>query len=156
MNKNKVLTIIACIVLAIIVIAIIIVKHGNIVDKRTNSKNPIIGNSNTNKTTNKVDEKIDYVEQISVYNAAEYMDQSTIKDFEKEYKIKVNYKEFESNESMYADFVKNSSKYDVLVPSDYIIDSLIKENICAFFFPLSVNWAYYGQGLKYSECISIN
>lgn len=128
MNKNKVLTIIACIVLAIIVIAIIIVKHGNIVDKRTNSKNPIIGNSNTNKTTNKVDEKIDYVEQISVYNAAEYMDQSTIKDFEKEYKIKVNYKEFESNESMYADFVKNSSKYDVLVPSDYMIDRLIKEN----------------------------
>ena len=56
------------------------------------------------------------------------MNQSTIKDFEKEYKIKVNYKEFESNEDMYKDFISNSSKYDVLVPSDYMIDRLIKEN----------------------------
>lgn len=123
MNKNKILTIIACIVLAIIVVAIIIVKQG-----KNNTKNPTIGGSNTSKVSNKVEEKIDYKEEISVYNAAEYMNQSTIKDFEKEYKIKVNYKEFESNEDMYKDFISNSSKYDVLVPSDYMIDRLIKEN----------------------------
>ena len=127
MNKNKILTIISCIVLAIIVIAIIIVKLGNNTNINTNKKNPIIGQSNISKTTNKVEEKINYVEEISVYNAAEYMDQDTIKDFEKEYKIKVNYKEFESNEAMYEDFVRNSNKYDVLVPSDYMIDRLIKE-----------------------------
>ena len=37
MNKNKILTIIACIVLAIIVVAIIIVKQG-----KNNTKNPNI------------------------------------------------------------------------------------------------------------------
>ena len=120
MDKNKILTIISCIVLAVIVVAIVIVKQG-----KNNTKNPTIGDSN--KVANKVDEKIDYKEEISVYNAAEYMNLSTIKDFEKEYKIKVNYKEFESNEDMYKDFVNNSSKYDVLVPSDYMIDRLIKE-----------------------------
>ena len=123
MDKNKILTIIACVVLAIIVVAIIIVKTG-----KTNTTNPKITNQNTNVQTNKNEEKIDYIGEINVYNAAEYMDKSTIKDFEKEYKIKVNYKEFESNEAMYEDFVKNSSKYDVLVPSDYMIDRLIKEN----------------------------
>ena len=123
MNKDKILTIVACIVLAIVVIAIIIVK---LEKKKTN--NPSIENINTSKISTKTEEKINYVEEISVYNAAEYMDQSTIKDFEREYKIKVNYKEFESNESMYEDFVKNSSKYDILVPSDYMIDRLIKEN----------------------------
>lgn len=123
MNKNKILTIIACIVLAIIVVAIIIVKQG-----KSSTTNPKITTQNTTGKTNKQEEKIDYVEEISVYNAAEYMNESTIKDFEREYKIKVNYKEFESNESMYDDFVKNSNKYDVLVPSDYMIDRLIKEN----------------------------
>ena len=123
MDKNKILTIIACIVLAVIVVAIIIVRQG-----KNNTKNPAIGNSNISKTTNKLDEKIDYIEEISVYNAAEYINQSTIKDFEKEYKIKVNYNEFESNEAMYDDIVNNSSKYDILVPSDYMIDRLIKEN----------------------------
>ena len=94
------------------VFAIIIVKLGNNTNTKKNSKNPIIGNSNISKTTNKAEEKINYIEEISVYNAAEYMEKSTIKDFEKEYKIKVNYREFESNEAMYVDFVNNSNKYE--------------------------------------------
>ena len=83
---------------------------------------------NTEKNKNKKEEKIDYIEEINVYNAAEYMDMSTVKDFERQYKIKVNYDEFESNESMYGEIVSNPNKYDVLVPSDYMIDRLIKEN----------------------------
>ena len=123
MDKNKILTIIACVVLAIIVVAIVIVKMG-----KSDTVNPKITTQNTTGQTNKKEEKIDYVEEITVYNAAEYMNKDTIKDFEKEYKIKVNYKEFESNEAMYDDFIKNPNSYDVLVPSDYMIDRLIKEN----------------------------
>ena len=123
MNKDKILTIIACIVLLMVIIAIVIVKM-----PKNNQKNPTIKDTSISKTSNKVEEKINYIEEISVYNAAEYMDPETIQDFEKEYKIKVKYKEFESNESMYADFVKNSNNYDVLIPSDYMIDRLIKEN----------------------------
>ena len=84
--------------------------------------------SKTGKTsTTKKEEPINYIGELRVYNAAEYMDLSTVKDFEKEYKIKVIYDEFESNEKMYEDVVKNPSNYDVLVPSDYMIDRLIKE-----------------------------
>lgn len=75
----------------------------------------------------KKEEPINYVGELRVYNAAEYMDMSTVKDFEKEYKIKVIYDEFESNESLYDDVTRNASNYDVLVPSDYMIDRLIKE-----------------------------
>ena len=122
-KSNKVLTIIACIVLALIVIAIIVVKTN-----KSSTTNPKITIQNTASSQNNPEEKINYIEEISVYNAAEYMNPSTIKDFEKEYKIKVNYKEFESNESMYNDIIKNPNSYDVLVPSDYMIDRLIKEN----------------------------
>ncbi len=123
MDKNKILTIIACIVLAVIIIAIVFVKMN-----KPNTKNPKIITQSNAKAVNAYEEKINYVEEISVYNAAEYMDASTIRDFEKEYKIKVNYKEFESNEAMYDDFIKSPNKYDILVPSDYMIDRLIKEN----------------------------
>ena len=36
---------------------------------------------------------------------------------------------FESNESMYKDVSANREKYDVLVPSDYMIDRLIQEGL---------------------------
>ena len=62
-----------------------------------------------------------------------YLFYEELKDTDLDYielveKRKVQYKEFESNESMYEDFVKNPNSYDILVPSDYMIDRLIKEN----------------------------
>ncbi len=68
-----------------------------------------------------------YKETLRVYNAAEYIDQSTIVDFEKEYKIRVEYAEFESNETLYSNISSTPNAYDVLVPSDYMVDRLIKE-----------------------------
>ena len=89
-------------------------------------------NSNNKKTNNNANsehekERQKYTQVLNVYNAAEYIDTSTITDFEKEYKVRVEYSEFESNEDMYNDISKNPNKYDVLVPSDYMIDRLIKE-----------------------------
>ena len=88
------------------------------------------GSNEKNKTSKpkKAEEVINYIGELRVYNAAEYMDMSTIKDFEREYKIHVIYKEFESNESLYTDIVSHPNDYDVLVPSDYMIDRLIKED----------------------------
>lgn len=73
-------------------------------------------------------EKIDYTEVLRVYNASEYIDKTTIADFEREFAIKVEYFEFESNEDMYNEISKNPNAYDVLVPSDYMVDRLIKES----------------------------
>jgi spermidine/putrescine-binding protein len=66
-------------------------------------------------------------ETLRVYNASEYMDMTTIRDFEKEYNIRVEYAEFESNEDMYREISRAPDAYDVLIPSDYMIDRLIKE-----------------------------
>ncbi len=72
---------------------------------------------------------IQYVGTLRVYNASEYIDLDTLADFEAEYAIKVEYSEFESNEAMYEAVSKNPGAYDVLVPSDYTIDRLIKEGM---------------------------
>ena len=121
--KNKIL-IIVTVILGIVFFAMLYLttKMGT-----TNSQKEKWSLNNKNENI-KQEERIDYKSELNVYNAAEYMDMDTVKDFEKKYKVKVNYKEFESNESMYSDFVNNSNSYDVLIPSDYMIDRLIQEN----------------------------
>lgn len=83
-------------------------------------------------TSNKTDyvenaDRVNYTETLKVYNASEYIDMTTIADFEKEFAVRVEYVEFESNEDMYDEVSKNPSAYDILIPSDYMIDRLIKE-----------------------------
>jgi len=87
----------------------------------TNNKTP--GNDST-----KNDSSIAYTETLRVYNASEYIDITTLADFEKEFAVKIEYAEFESNEDMYSEISNNPNGYDVLVPSDYMIDRLIKED----------------------------
>ena len=123
--KNSKFLILLIIILLILVLGLSFLLYSKNINSNNNNT---VGSTKTKTNSTKVEEKIDYVEELRVYNAAEYMDMSTIKDFEKKYKIKIIYKEFESNEAMYSDFANNPNAYDVLVPSDYMIDRLIQEN----------------------------
>ena len=84
------------------------------------------GGASSAKTASK-ETPINYTETIKVFNAGEYMDKTTVQDFEREFQIKVVYEEFESNEDLYDKIAGNPGAYDVLVPSDYTVDRLIKE-----------------------------
>lgn len=64
---------------------------------------------------------------LRVFNSGEYMDSNLIEKFEKENDCDVVYETFDSNESMYTK-LQSGSVYDVLVPSDYMIERLIKED----------------------------
>jgi spermidine/putrescine transport system substrate-binding protein len=66
---------------------------------------------------------------LKVYNWGDYIDKSVIDDFEKEYKIKVIYDEFATNEDMYAKLKAGGSDYDVVIPSDYMIKRMIDEGM---------------------------
>lgn len=81
------------------------------------------------------------VKTLYVYNWGEYIsdgsDGSTDvnKEFEKYYyetygeKIKVNYSTYSSNEDMYAKLSSGAASYDVVIPSDYMIERMIKEGM---------------------------
>ncbi len=64
---------------------------------------------------------------LKVYNAGEYIDLSLLEEFEEEYGCTVIYETFESNEMMYTKLSSGES-YDILIPSDYMIERLIKED----------------------------
>ena len=74
---------------------------------------------------------------INVYNWGEYISdgsEGTIDvnaEFEKEYGIKVNYTNFDSNENMYNKLKSGGANYDVIIPSEYMIAKLISEDMLA-------------------------
>lgn len=68
-------------------------------------------------------------EKLYVYNWGEYIDESILKDFEKETGIKVIYETFTQNEDMYMRIKEGGSNYDVVVPSDYMIERMISEDM---------------------------
>ena len=65
---------------------------------------------------------------LRVFNSGEYMDPELIEDFEKEYHCKIIYETYDSNETMYTKLM-SGSEYDILVPSDYMIERLIREDM---------------------------
>lgn len=65
--------------------------------------------------------------ELRIFNAGEYIDSVLLTEFEEKYNCEVVYETFDSNESMYTK-LQSGSKYDVLVPSDYMIERLIKED----------------------------
>lgn len=70
----------------------------------------------------------DYDATINVYNWGEYIDPDVIEMFQDEFNIKVNYQTFTTNEDMYVKVSSGSGDYDVLFPSDYMIERLIEED----------------------------
>ena len=70
-----------------------------------------------------------------VYNWGEYISDGedgsldVNKAFEEKYGIKVAYDTFENNEVMYSKIKGGGVKYDVLIPSDYMIERLIAEDM---------------------------
>lgn len=68
-------------------------------------------------------------ETLTVYNWADYIDESVIRDFEKEYDVKVIYETFSTNEDMYVKLKSGGANYDVAFPSDYMIERMIKEDM---------------------------
>lgn len=63
-----------------------------------------------------------------LYNWGEYTGENIIRDFEEETGATVVQESFDSNEQMYIK-VANQEPYDVLVPSDYMIERLIDEDL---------------------------
>lgn len=67
---------------------------------------------------------------LNIYNVGDYIDTDVIKMFEKENpNIKINYETFYTNEEMYIKVANKSTAYDVIVPSDYMVERLISEDL---------------------------
>lgn len=69
--------------------------------------------------------------EVIVFNWGEYIDPETLTLFEEETGIKVVYEEFDTNETMYPKVEAGASAYDVICPSDYMIQKMIDNDLLA-------------------------
>ncbi len=74
--------------------------------------------------------------EINVFNWGEYISDSyedgcidVNREFEKLTGIKVNYVTYESNEDMYPKIKNGGASYDIIIPSDYMIERMISEDM---------------------------
>ena len=75
---------------------------------------------------------------INVYNWGQYISDGgeegsmdVVAEFEELTGIKVNYTNYATNEEMYAKLKSGGNKYDIIIPSDYMIGKLIEEGLLA-------------------------
>ncbi len=72
---------------------------------------------------------------LNVYNWGEYISDGgegtldVIAEFEEISGIKVTYTTYETNEDLYAKLSSSNSRYDIIIPSDYMIARMINENM---------------------------
>ncbi len=72
---------------------------------------------------------------LNVFNWGEYMSlgqdgaMHVNKEFEARTGIKVNYQTFDNNEGMYTKLKSGGANYDVIIPSDYMIAKMVKEDM---------------------------
>lgn len=94
---------------------------------------------------------------LNVYNWGEYIDDEevdVITEFERLTGCDVNYTTFESNENMYSKLSGGGVSYDIVIPSDYMIERLISEEMLESLDYTNIpNYEKYFNGEKYGHLI---
>lgn len=68
-------------------------------------------------------------EVIYVYNWGDYIDEDVLKIFEDETGIRVIYETYATNEEMYTKISRGGTNYDIAIPSEYMIEKMIRESL---------------------------
>lgn len=68
-------------------------------------------------------------EALNIYTWADYIAPDTIANFERETGIKVNYSVFDTNEVLATTLLTGHTNYDIVVPSDFFFERLMKAGV---------------------------
>lgn len=87
--------------------------------------------------------------ELKVFNWGEYMSQDLIKNFEKEYGVKVIYDTYSANQEMYTKLKGGAVSYDVVFPTDYFVEQMIKDDFLQELDMENIpNFKYVSDSLK--------
>jgi spermidine/putrescine-binding protein len=87
-------------------------------------------------------------EKLYVLNWGEYMNPDLIDKFETENNVKVVYEEVGSNEEMEIKLKQGITDYDIMIPSEYMIDKLSQENLL---LPINYNLLTNLESVEFFE-----
>ena len=70
-------------------------------------------------------------DSITVFNCYDYIDENLLYEFTDETGIDVQYVNYTTNEEMYVKLMAGATSYDVIFPSDYMIERMVKQDLLA-------------------------
>lgn len=88
--------------------------------------------------------------EIFFYNWVEYIDPAVMEQFEAECGVKVVETNFDSNETLLATLQAGGADYDIIVPSDYMVTTLIAEGMV-----MELDYSII-TNIKHMEAINVN
>jgi spermidine/putrescine transport system substrate-binding protein len=68
-------------------------------------------------------------EELNLFAWSEYVPQSVLDGFTQETGVQVNYETYASNEEMLAKLLSGAANYDLIQPSEYVIEAMVKEKM---------------------------
>lgn len=92
---------------------------------------PVADKAETVETAETTQEKAKSDVELTVFNWYDYIDPAVIDMFEEETGVTVKYVNFTTNEEMYTKIEAGAGTYDVLFPSEYMIERMIKNDMLA-------------------------
>lgn len=70
-----------------------------------------------------------YNKELHVYSWGDYISPEVIREFERRYGCRIVLDTYDSNESMYAKLKAGATGYDIIFPSNYILDLLVRQDM---------------------------
>jgi spermidine/putrescine transport system substrate-binding protein len=67
--------------------------------------------------------------ELNLFAWSEYVPQSVLDDFQAETGIRVNYEQYDTNESMLSKLVEGAVAYDLVQPSEYTVEAMVREGM---------------------------
>lgn len=87
--------------------------------------------------------------ELSFYNWTEYMPQEILDQFTQETGIQIIYDMYSSNEDLYAKMQAGGTSYDLIVPSDYMVQIMVAEDMLAPLDKANIpNFKYVGEAYQ--------
>ena len=81
----------------------------------------LVGCSEEEKTEVNTDQEV-----LNLYSWADHFDPVLVEQFEEKYHCRVNYDTFGNNEELFAKLQAGGSQYDLILPSDYMVSTMLK------------------------------
>lgn len=86
---------------------------------------------------------------LNVFNYGDYINEDLIDKFEEETGIEVVYDTYESNEIMYQKVKNSPGTYDLIFPSDYMVEKMLEQDMLEKIdFTNIPNYSYIGEDFK--------
>lgn len=85
--------------------------------------------SSNTQTGNSSNDNKELSDELYVFNWAGYMPQEVLDTFEEEFDVRIIYDTFSSNQEMLTKLTSGTVEYDLVFPTDYFVEEMIKEDL---------------------------